>query len=127
MIQYRNRKLYQTWYQLFIDEIQDLNLRPRKWCTSSRLPVVGDILIFVMSDSSYHKSDRQWKLGRAIEASEQFVKIEYYIGTSKASNLNPRTVVRSPRDTVILFSANELFPNSKEYFLANLPKTPANE
>ena len=47
----RNRKLYQTWYQLFIDEIQELNLRPQKWCTSSRLPVVGDLLMFVMSDS----------------------------------------------------------------------------
>ena len=119
----RNRQLYHTWYQLFIDEIQDLNLRPRKWCTSSRPPVVGDTLIFVMNDSSYTKSDRQWKLGRAIEVSKDSVKIEYYVGTSRASVLSPRVIVRSPRDVAILFSLNELFPNSKEYFLANSSKT----
>ena len=119
----RNRKLYHNWYQLFIDEIQDLNLRPPKWCRSSRLPVVGDTLIFIMNDSSYRKVDRQWKLGKVIEASSKSVTIQYYQIDHKASILKPHTVVSNPRDTAILFSVHELYPNSKEYFLANIPKS----
>merc|ERR1712015_27926 len=34
----RNRQIYQTWYQLFIDEIHNINLRPDKWWKSSPLP-----------------------------------------------------------------------------------------
>ena len=120
----RNRKLYHTWYQLFIDEIQDLNLHPPKWCTSSRLPKEGDILLFVMNDQSYHKSENQWKLGRAISATKDSITIEYFVNNQKAGKLKPRTVTRNPRDTAILFSVCELYPNSKEYFLANSTEQP---
>ena len=115
----RNRHLYHTWYQLFIDEIQDLNLRPLKWCTSSRLPMQGDTVFFVLNDPSYQKNDHQWKLGKVLESSNQSVVIEYYPNVSKTSKLSPRTIVRNPRDVAILFSLNEMYPNSKEYFLAN--------
>ena len=115
----RNRKLYQTWYQLFIDEIQDLNLRPPKWCRSSRLPEVGDTVIFVLNETTYSKEDRQWKLGRVVEASCQSVTVKYFVNMSKASKLSPRTIVRNPRDVAILFSTRDLFPNSTEYFRAN--------
>ena len=120
----RNRKLYHNWYQLFIDEIQDLNLRPPKWCKTTRQPVVGDILIFIMDDSAYHKNNCQWKLGKAISVSKDSITIEYYVNNQKASNLKPRTIVRNPRDTAILFSLNELYPNSREYFLAKSPNSP---
>ena len=112
-----------SWYQLFIDEIQDLNLRPQKWCTPSRLPKEGDTLMFVMSESSYHKSGRQWKLGRAIKASKDSVTIEYYVSVNNSSKMSPRSVVRNPRDVAILFSTNELYVNSKDYFLAKSKQT----
>ena len=120
----RNRKLYHTWYQLFIDEIQDLNLHPPKWRTSSRLPKEGDTLLFIMNDSSYHKNERQWKLGRVVSASKDSVVIEYFVNTQKAGKLKPRVITRNPRDTAILFSVHELYPNSKEYFLANTAEQP---
>ena len=47
----RNRELYCEWYQIFIENIHMLDLRPNKWLKNSRLPLLEDIVLFVFNDS----------------------------------------------------------------------------
>ena len=56
--------------------------------------------------------------GRVVNASSWSVTVEYFVNTSKASKLSPRTVVRNPREVAILFPTRDPFPNSTEYFCA---------
>ena len=45
----RNCSIYQQWYQTFIDNVHLLNLRLNKWLKSGRLPLNGDIVLFVFN------------------------------------------------------------------------------
>lgn len=112
----KNRLIYQTWYQLFIDHIHLLSLKPAKWDTTGRLPKVDDTVLFVFLDSGYGKRDKSWKLGRVVQTSPTKVEIEYYIKSEKGGKMKPKTLTRSPRDISILFSLDELFINSREHF-----------
>ena len=122
----RNRRIFFEWYQLFIDEIHHLILRPPKWFSSERLPVLGDIVLFVYNDSQYSKHSKQWKLGKVTETSRRSVTIMYSPTTSKRHSVAPRSVTRNPRDITIIFSLEELYPNSKEYFHAVTSKDEQN-
>jgi hypothetical protein len=116
----KNRQVYHTWYQLFIDQIHQLSMKPLKWLTNSRQPEVGDTVIFIYSDSGYGKKDRVWKLGKIIEAQSTKVKIIFFpTKAGKKVSMKPikgHTLQRNPRDVSILFSLGELYMNSKEYF-----------
>ena len=52
----RNRSIYQQWYQMFIDNIHLLNLRPNKWLKSDRLPLVDNIVLFVFNDGNFPRN-----------------------------------------------------------------------
>ena len=60
----RNCELCTEWYQVFIDNIHMLDLRPNKWLKNKRLPVIDDIVLFVFIDSEYGKGGMDWRLGK---------------------------------------------------------------
>ena len=75
----RNRSIYQQWYQTFIDNVQLLNLHPNKWLKSGRLPVSGDIVLFVFSDGNCAKESICWKLGKVVNVTGTKVTLKYSI------------------------------------------------
>jgi hypothetical protein len=111
----RNRQIQQSWYQLFMDQIHLLTLKPPKWETTGRLPVEGDIVLFVLNDSGYGKKEKTWKLGKVVRALKTKVDIQFY-SMGKGRVKKTSTLQRNPREVSILFSSEELFVNSKEYF-----------
>ena len=111
----KNREIYRTWYQFYIDRIHHLTMKPLKWSLSSeRQPKPQDIVFFVFNDSALGKD---WRLGRVVQVSEngRQVTIEYTTvrGSQQASK---KQVTRSPRDITILFSVEEVYLNSRKYF-----------
>ena len=112
----RNRQIYYVWYQLFIDEIHNINLRPDKWKKSSPLPAVGDVVLFVMNDSSYVKGGRQWRIGRITGVEKRSVTIQYVNVSTKSRKPTTHTVQRNPRDITIVVALEDLYTNSKQYF-----------
>ena len=111
----RNRQIQQSWYQLFIDQVHLLTLKPPKWETTSRLPVEGDIVLFVLNDSGYGKNEKTWKLGKIVRAQKTKVDIQFFsFGKGKVKKTS--TLQRNPREVSILFSTEELFVNSNKYF-----------
>ena len=59
-----NRLIYSCWYQLYIDSIHQLLIRPRKGEKTGRLPQVDDIILFTFTDSGYSKKLLYGNLGR---------------------------------------------------------------
>lgn len=112
----RNRKMYQVWYQCFMDNIHLLALKPDKWNTTSRTPIQDDIVLFVLNDAGYSKQDRSWKLGKIVEVNRSKVKILTF--QKKARTDKPKSSIfeRNMREVSILFSLGELYVNSKNYY-----------
>ena len=111
----RNREIYQCWYQLFIDNIHNLAVKPPKWSTNSRKPVYNDIVLFTFNDSGYSKSNITWKLGRISEASERKVQITFLGNSSLKGPSKMHTVERNPRDVSILFSVGDFNINTQDH------------
>jgi hypothetical protein len=105
-------RLHKAWWKLWKDEkIVDWVPRPNKWLTSSRPPVVGDIVVFLQQDKEATLGDTLWRLGRVVEIFEstgddkvRAVKIEY----KNASQSVFQTTTRSVRKLAILFREGEL-------------------
>jgi len=108
----RNRHIYNSWFQGFIDNIHLLDLRPKKWLKSSRFPVINDIVLFVFNDGGYSKESTVWRLGKISKVGKRTVTVEYYIGDSRSSTL----VERSIRDISIVYSVGELMINTNDHF-----------
>ena len=111
-----NRNVYNTWLQLFIDNIHFLTLKPDIWRNSSRLPIIDDIVLFVYSDSGQGKESITWKLGKVVEVMPRKVKIQF---SKREGNLEISklcTLDRSIRDISILFSSDEFLINTSDHF-----------
>ena len=113
----KNRKIYQVWYQTFMDHIHLLARKPDKWNNTDRPPAEGDILMFILTDGGYGKKDLKWKLGRAVEVTKTTVKILSYTVAIPALKKKPKGSIfeRNVRDVSILFALDELCINSREY------------
>ena len=111
----RNRNVYKTWFQLFIDNIHMFTLRPDKWNDNSRLPVIDDVVLFTFNDSGYEKSNIEWKLGLISQCLERKVEITYVSKISKTGNVTKSKLLRSIRDVSIIFSVDELFINTNQH------------
>ena len=107
----RNRSIYQQLYQTFIDNVHLLNLRPNKWLKSGRLPLSGDIVLFVFNDGNCAKESICWKLGKVVDVLGTKVTLRYSIRT-KAE----QTLVRSVRDISIVYSVGEMLRNTVDHF-----------
>ena len=112
----RNRETYQVWFQLFIDNIHNLAMKPNKWNNNSRMPIVEDIVLFVYTDAGYSKENISWKLGRVIEVSERKVKLIFLSKTSKSGKPIMHQLERNPRDVSILFSVGDFSINTQDHF-----------
>ena len=111
----RNRNIYHTWFQLFIDNIHMFTLKPNKWNTSTRLPVIDDVVLFTLNDSGYEKSSIEWKLGRISQCLDRKVEITFVSRVSKLGNVTKTKLIRSIRDVSIVFSVDELFINTNRH------------
>ena len=112
----RNREVYHTWYTMFIENIHELMVKPDKWDKSGVQPKEEDIVMFVFNDSGYSKESTTWKLGRVIKAQNRKVIIEYVSKVSTQGKSTLAQISRNPRDVSILFSADQLFINTKDHF-----------
>ena len=111
----RNRETHQVWFQLFIDNIHNLALRPNKWNVNSRFPLVEDIVLFTYNDGNYSKESITWKLGRVLEVSKRKVKITFLRKTCKAGKFIMHQIDRNPRDISIIFSTGDFAINSQDH------------
>lgn len=111
----KNRMIYHTWMQLFIDNIHMLTMRPAKWCKTSRLPVIDDIVLFTLTDCGYDKKGITWKLGQVTKCENRKVEILFVSKVSKSGKPTKSKLTRSVRDVSIIFSVNEVFINTNEH------------
>jgi len=112
----RNREIYQYWYQLFIDNIHLLTLKPGKWSDTSKIPVVGDIVLFTFTDSGYSKESITWKLGKVVSVGSRKVAISYVANPVKKGPSVLSVVERNFRSISIIYSTDELALNSIDHF-----------
>ena len=111
-----NRKIFSAWSKLFIENIHALNLRPPKWEESGRQPRLDDIVLFVHNDAVHADDATRWKLGKISKVKDRAVEVMFYVQTPSTKKMVPHVVQRNPRDISILFSLDEVYVNSKEYF-----------
>ena len=112
----RNRQIVHCWYQLFIDNIHMLMLKPDKFLINSEPPKRDDIVLFTMVDGAMGKNSIVWKLGKVVKVLDRKAIISYItripkIGSPLKSELN-----RNFRDISILYSVGDLFINTPEHF-----------
>ena len=72
--------------------------------------------MFIHSDAGYQKKNFVWKLGKVLERKGHKVKIQSFTKKSKRSKVMESTFDRNVRDVSIVFSADELYVNSRHYF-----------
>ena len=83
-----------------------------KWTKSAPLPVVGDVVLFVATESAGgSKKDGVWKLGRIVAVTERRVKIEQVLKSGTKTVLG-----RNPRDVSVIAGIEEVSINSQDYF-----------
>ena len=112
----QNRQIYKVWYELFMDNIHALSLRPNKWHKSGKQAQKEDIVLFIVDDSISCDQSRKWKLGKVIEVSDKSLKIRHYTETPKTKQMSAHTIIRSPRDVTIILSLEDSQFNSRNYF-----------
>ena len=114
-----NRKIQHTWYQMLIDRLHHLIMKPTKW-SKSDIPNVDDIVLFIYLDGQRSKNRAIWKLGKIIEISSNKRKVviafpeRTEIGNLKIPKL--KTLSRSLREVSVIYSVKDLPLNSHEHF-----------
>ena len=112
----QNRTIYKAWYQLFMDQIHLIALKPDKWSTSTQPPSIEDIVLFVLTDGNKAKEDKKWKLGKVTEITKSRVKILAFFKEKNKMKAKSTTFERNIREVSILFSPDDLYLNSTDYF-----------
>ena len=112
----KNRKMYQVWYQIFMDHVHLLTMKPDKWNVTSKMPQEGDVVLFVQNDSGYTKASKTWKLGKIVEVIKSRVKILSFTKNARRAKAKGSVFERNVREVSILFSLDELYVNSRGYF-----------
>jgi hypothetical protein len=108
----RNRSVYRSWFQTFVQNVHNLNLCPNKWLRSSRLPIMSDLVLFVLNDGNLSKDSVTWKLGRVLKVENTKVSIL----TSGKTKGSEQTFTRSVRDVSIVYSEGEMLINTVGHF-----------
>ena len=88
----RNRELYCECYRILKENIHMLDLCPKKWLKTSRLPVINDIVLFAFNDSEYGKGGMDLRLGKITAVNGTQVSVSYSLKGSKAKILPMHTV-----------------------------------
>ena len=109
----QNRSITDNYHKLLTERIHHLVLKPNKWNqTQEKLPEKGDIVLFILNDSS---TGDEWKLGRILETGETKAKIVYSRKCERTNTLKLNTVERSLRDVSVIVSESEIPMNSEQY------------
>ena len=111
-----NRLIYSCWYQLYIDSIHQLLIRPCKWEKTGWLHQSDDIILFTFTDSGYSKKATVWKLRKVVASTNRTTTISY---VSKPMITGPSilaTIRRNPRDVSVIYAANEFHINTPKHF-----------
>jgi len=109
------REVYGYWFQMFIDNIHMLTLKPDKFRKSDEPPKIDDIVLFTMSESGYTKSGVVWKLGKVLKVETRQVLISYVSRVNKNKPSTMGKVLICFRDVSVLYSVDDLFINSPEH------------
>ena len=112
----RNRDITSLWYQVFLDNIHMLMLKPLKFLKSSEPPTVNSIVLFTLLDGLYSKQLTVWKLGKVIEVENRRVKISYASMIPKIGNPTKCEIYRNFREVSIIYSVDDVFINTTEHF-----------
>lgn len=112
-----NRTAQVTWYQMLLDRLHQLILKPNKWLKSDSANV-DDIVLFVYLDSLRSKDQAVWKIGKiiSINPSGRKVTIAFPDKTSPGKIPKLRTISRSIREISIIYSVNDFPVNTHEHF-----------
>ena len=109
----QNRSITDNYNKLLTERVHHLVAKPNKWNhTQEKLPQKGDIVIFILNDSS---TGDEWKLGRISEMNETKAKIVYSRKCERTNTLKLNTVERSLRDISVIISESKIPMNSEEY------------
>ena len=95
-----------------------------KWTKSGPLPVVGDVVLFVATESAGgSKKDGVWRLGRVVTVTDRRIKIEQVLKSGTKTVLE-----RNPRAVSVIAGVEEVAVNSQDYFdrlVASSSKSPS--
>ena len=112
-----NRKAQVTWYQMLLDRLHQLMLKPNKWLKSDS-PNVDDIVLFIYLDSLRSKDQAVWKIGKiiSIHPSGRKVTIAFPDKTSPDKIPKLRTINRSIREISVIYSVKDFPVHTHEHF-----------
>ena len=112
-----NRAAQKTWYQMLLDRLHQLILKPSKWLHSD-IPNIDDIVLFIYLDNLRSKDQAVWKLGKviSIHPSQRKVTIAFPDRSSPTTIPKLRTLNRSIREISIIYSVKDLPLNTTEHF-----------
>ena len=83
-----------------------------KWTKSGPLPVIGDVVLFVATESAGGpKKDGVWRLGRVVTVTDRRIKIEQVLKSGAKTVLE-----RNPRDVSVVAGVEEVAVYSQDYF-----------
>ena len=112
-----NRSIQKAWYQIFLDRLHHLVVKPKKWAHSDT-PLVDDIVLFIYQDSLMSRDRAVWKLGKVIEVHPSKRKVTIAFPEKTAPRVIPklRTIIRTIREISVIHSVKDLGVNTKEHF-----------
>ena len=112
----RNRDIVHCWYQLFIDNIHMITLKPSKFLKNSPAPRVDDIVLFTMVDNQFAKESITWKLGRITRVESRHAWILYISRIPTVGEPVKSEIKRCFRDISIIYSVGDLFISTSEHY-----------
>ena len=110
----KGTEILELWYQLMIENIHYLGLKPDKWHKDSeRQPQQDDVILFLQDDNPLGTTQLRWKLGIVTDASPR--KITIRPASPKDTPSRDSTLTRSPSDVVILYGMEDLVLGSHQH------------
>ena len=115
----RNRKITTTFFQILVDRIHHFLSRPPKWCeTSGEKPKMGDTVLFLFKEGNMSTGSSVWKIGKVDKLDGHKLTIVYPVKASLQAPPTWSTVVRGWREVALLFSEDDVYLNSRQFFQA---------
>ena len=109
----RSHEIFQAWFKIYMENIHLLNMASTlKWTKSSPLPTIGDVVLFVATESTGgSKKDGVWRLVRVLSVTDRRVKIEQVLKSGTKIVLE-----RNPLDVSVIVGVDALAVNTQGYF-----------
>ena len=109
----RSHEIFLAWFCIYMESIHLLETASTlKWTKSGPPPAIGDIVLFVATESAGgSKKDGVWRLGRVVAVMDGWVRIEQVLKSGTKTILE-----RNPRDVSVIVGVDELAVNTQDYF-----------